>query len=63
MKITFIGGGNMAAAMIGGLLEKGYAATQLAAVEISAQARERLAARYRVRVYDRPGPEALACEL
>jgi pyrroline-5-carboxylate reductase len=63
VKITFIGGGNMAAAMIGGLLEKGYAAREFAAVEISAQARERLAARYAVRVYDRAGPEALACDV
>jgi pyrroline-5-carboxylate reductase len=42
MNITFIGGGNMAAAMIGGLLKRGWQPQRLRAVEISAQARERL---------------------
>ena len=63
MKISFIGGGNMAGAMIGGLLGKGYPAADLAAVEIHAQPRERLAARFGVPVYERAGPGALACDV
>ncbi len=42
MNICFIGGGNMATAMIGGLLGKGYAADQISVVEISAENRSRL---------------------
>ncbi|MGC2164722.1 MAG: pyrroline-5-carboxylate reductase [Gallionella sp.] len=42
MNICFIGGGNMATAMIGGLLGKGYAAEQISVVEISAENRSRL---------------------
>ena len=42
MKITFIGGGNMAAALIGGLLGKGFAAGQISVVEINADNRARL---------------------
>jgi len=48
VKIAFIGGGNMASALIGGLLKKGYAAADLSVVEIDADARERLMARFDV---------------
>ncbi len=48
MKIAFLGGGNMASALIGGLIAKGADAGSLCVVEVSAAARERLAARYRV---------------
>lgn len=43
-KIAFIGGGNMARALIGGLLAKGHTASDLLAVDPSAEARARLAA-------------------
>jgi len=36
MKIVFIGGGNMAAALIGGLLRAGHSPTDLAVVEVDA---------------------------
>lgn len=42
MNICFIGGGNMATAMIGELLGKGYEAEQIRVVEISAENRSRL---------------------
>ncbi len=42
MNITFIGGGNMASALIGGLLQQGYSATQIRVVEISAEGREKM---------------------
>lgn len=35
MKITFIGGGNMAKALIGGLLKRGYSPSKMHVVEIS----------------------------
>jgi len=43
--IVFLGGGNMAGALIGGLLQKGVAAERIAAIEVDPAARERLAAR------------------
>src|SRR5262245_61512613 len=49
MKITFIGGGNMASAMIGGLLRKGWSAGDIRVVEIAAPARERLERQFAVR--------------
>jgi len=42
MKITFIGGGNMASALISGLLKQGYNADQICVVEINVEARARL---------------------
>jgi pyrroline-5-carboxylate reductase len=48
MRITFIGGGNMADALIGGLLRKGFSAPDLRAVEVDATARARLADKYGV---------------
>jgi pyrroline-5-carboxylate reductase len=48
VKITLIGGGNMASALIGGLLRKGHAAQDISVVEVDAGARERLAARFGV---------------
>ncbi len=48
MNITFIGGGNMAEALIGGLLARGFRAGELRAVEISPEQREKLANTYGV---------------
>jgi pyrroline-5-carboxylate reductase len=42
MNITFIGGGNMASAMIGGLLQKGWKTGAMRVVEVDAAARARL---------------------
>lgn len=44
MKISFIGGGNMAAALIGGLLHKGWTTSDIQVVEPVPEARARLAA-------------------
>jgi pyrroline-5-carboxylate reductase len=53
MNITFIGGGNMAGAIVGGLLAKGYAAPDLRIVDVEAHARARIAQKY-------PGVETFA---
>ena len=54
MRIAFLGGGNMATALIGGLLAKGTDARSIAVVEVSPAARERLGARYPVHVGTAP---------
>lgn len=63
MKITFLGGGNMARALIGGLLAKGYAAQALAVVEVSPEARKRLAAEYGVHASAAPDAVTAAAEV
>jgi pyrroline-5-carboxylate reductase len=50
MKIVFLGGGNMAAALIGGMLERGFAPAELVVVELGKERREWLAQRYGVAV-------------
>jgi len=54
MNVVFIGGGNMADALIGGMLKNGFAPGQLRAVEVDGAARRRLADKYRVECYDEP---------
>jgi pyrroline-5-carboxylate reductase len=54
MKLCFLGGGNMAGALIGGLVAKGFAARDIAVVEMSPQAREKLAAQWPVRISTAP---------
>ena len=46
MRITFVGGGNMASALIGGLLKQAFPATDIAVVEPVAESRERLTASF-----------------
>lgn len=49
MNITFIGGGNMASAMIGGLIKQGRPAETIKVVEVAASARERLEREFTVK--------------
>lgn len=49
MRITFIGGGNMAQAIAGGLIKKGFAAQSICAVEPLPEARARLESQFGVR--------------
>ena len=48
MNITFIGGGNMASALIGGLLRQGYLPAQIRVVEINAEGREKIKREFKV---------------
>jgi len=60
MRSTFVGGGNMASAMIGGLLARGAGSADIAVVEPVAAQRERLAMRFPgVRLYESAGADAL----
>ena len=52
MKICFIGGGNMATALIGGLLGKGFNAAQISVVEINASSRTKLQKDFSVRAVE-----------
>lgn len=52
--IAFIGGGNMASAIIGGLLKRGLAASQIHVVEPFAEQRAKLAHQFQVSVSEKP---------
>jgi pyrroline-5-carboxylate reductase len=54
LKIAFLGGGNMAGALIGGLIARGTDARSISVIEMSPAARERLGARYKVHVSTAP---------
>jgi pyrroline-5-carboxylate reductase len=56
VKVIFLGGGNMGAAIIGGLVAKGWPAADIAVVEPSPEAREGLAARFGVATHAAAGP-------
>lgn len=62
MKITFLGGGNMATALIGGLLNHGFPPNDIAVIEIGAENRARLEKDYRVRCYAEPDATSLYCD-
>jgi pyrroline-5-carboxylate reductase len=62
MKISFLGGGNMASALIGGLLNNGFPAGEIAVIEIGAECRSRLERTYGIRCYAEPDATALYCD-
>ena len=55
MKVAFIGGGNMARAIIGGLTAKGTAAADICVVEVDPTARLKLIADFGVSAVEAPG--------
>ena len=63
MKITFLGGGNMAIALVGGLIQRGFAPHNLSVIEILPEARERLTAQFAINVFGEASADALACDV
>jgi pyrroline-5-carboxylate reductase len=63
MKITFIGGGNMATALIGGLKKQGFSMAGLQVVEPFEEARERLTGTFGVRCTPAIDAAALNCDV
>jgi len=63
MKITFLGGGNMAAALIGGLVERGFAPADIQVIDLQAANRTALAARFGVRAVEAADDTALDCDV
>lgn len=63
MKITFLGGGNMANALIGGLRKQGYSAAGIQVVEPLADNREKLTATFGVRCCPAIDAAALHCDV
>ena len=61
--IAFIGGGNMAGAIIGGLLRQGLGPAQIEVVEPFAETRAKLQAQYGVIAHERAGPSLARAEL
>ena len=62
MKITFLGGGNMANALIGGLLNNGFPANEIAVIEIGAENRATLERTFGIRCFAEPDAAALYCD-
>ena len=60
MNITFIGGGNMARALIGGLVARGSASNAFAVVDPSPDARSTISARFGVATFAAIEPPAVA---
>jgi len=63
MKIAYIGGGNMARALIGGALKRGFSADDISVVEIDLSARNQLAQQFAVRVDAQPGREVESADV
>jgi pyrroline-5-carboxylate reductase len=63
MDLTFIGGGNMATALAGGLAAKGFDPGRIKIVEVLPEARARLAGALGVRVFEAPAAAAPFGEL
>ena len=63
MNIAFIGGGNMATALVGGMQKKGFDLKSMTIVEVSAEGRERIARELGVRTLAAPDASLAAAAM
>jgi pyrroline-5-carboxylate reductase len=63
MKITFIGGGNMAGALIGGLVQQGFNPGDIRAVELNSDTRASLTRAFELKIYSAISAEALKTDV
>ncbi len=63
MKVTFLGGGNMARALIGGLLNTGFPPGEISVIEIGTEARVRLEKTFGIRCHAEANAEAMDCDV
>ena len=63
MKITFIGGGNMASALIGGLLQQGFNPGDIGVVEVNPDARASLTRAFELKTYSHISAKAVQANL
>jgi pyrroline-5-carboxylate reductase len=63
MKITFLGGGNMASALIGGMRQQGFSAPAIQVVDPVEAARERMTEAFGVRCTGSVDAAAMNCEV
>src|SRR5438477_156817 len=54
MRIAFLGGGNMASALVGGLIARGFDKSSISVIEMMPAARERIAQKLGVRISTAP---------
>ena len=62
MKITFIGGGNMAKALIGGLVKRGYSPSRMHVVEVDKEKCKALHNEFALRASTEMKPAVEHCE-
>lgn len=63
VRISFLGGGNMANALIGGMLERGFDARKMRVVDLSTESCTRLSERYGVGAASTISDEFIDCDL
>lgn len=63
MNITFLGGGNMANALIGGLIKQNFRPSDIRVIEPLSDNRERLASHFGVACFEKAEASLLACDV
>ena len=63
MKILFLGGGNMANALIGGILKQGFSASGIDVIDPGAEARQKLAGSYGVHCHENAATAPAAADV